>query len=84
MKENFWGLAVRCCRKQRGMSILHTSRLAGLFPLTLYLIECGRIPLRLKEFVKISKAFDSTPVFLLYEINEIMPPRPNKKENWLC
>lgn len=84
MKENFWGQAVRRCRKRRGMGLWQTSKRAGLSPISLYLIERGIISLRLNEFVRISKAFDSTPVFLIYEIDEIMPPRPNKKKNWLC
>ena len=84
MKENFWGQAVKRCRKIRGMSLWQASKRAGLSHLSFFLIECGRIPLRFNEFVGISKAFNSTPVFLLYEINEIMPPRPNKNKNWLC
>ena len=84
MKDDFWGQAVYRCRKQRRMSLWQASKRAGLSPIYLFLIERGRIPLRLDEFVGISKAFNTTPLFLLYEIDQIMPPRPNHKKNWLC
>lgn len=65
-----FGKAVRICRERRGLGIWQASRLGGISALCWYLIECERIPLRLKSLAKISEGLGSTPYELVKEFEE--------------